>query len=90
MTTPAPWPVPIRELVPGTVVELVGKQHLYDFAEDPWRLYAAGEQLTVLSVKKMATGRTDRQPYEVTFRTRNGAVLELEADSGEDPIHVVG
>ncbi|MBW3638322.1 MAG: hypothetical protein KY451_00480 [Actinobacteria bacterium] len=90
MTTPAPWPVPIRELVPGAVVELVGKQHLYDFTENPWRLYAAGEQLTVLSVKKLATGRLDRQPYEVSFLTRNGATVELEADSGEDLIHVVG
>ena len=82
--------MPIRELVPGAVVELVGKQHLYDCTEDPWRLYGAGERLTVLSVKKMATGRLDRQPYEVSFLTRNGATLELEADSGEDLIHVVG
>ncbi len=81
--------MPIRELVPGAVVELVGRQHLYDFTEDPWRLYAAGEQLTVLSVKKLATGRLDRQPYEVSFLTRNGATVLLEADSGEDPIHVV-
>ena len=89
MTTPAPRPVPIRELVPGAVVELVGSQHLYDFSENPWRLYAAGEQLTVLRVRRMATGRLDRSPYEVTFCTRNGAVVELEADSGEDPVHVV-
>lgn len=82
--------MPIRELVPGAVVELVGKQHLYDFAEDPWRLYAAGEQLTVVAVTKLATGRLDRQPYEVTFLTRNGATIELEADSGDDLIHVVG
>ncbi len=90
MTTPAPWPVPIRELVPGAVVELVGKQHLYDFSEDPWRLYAAGEQLTVVAVTKLATGRVDRQPYEVRFLTRNGATVELEAETGEDLVHVIG
>ncbi len=43
----------------------------------------------MLTVKKLATGRPDRQPYEVSFLTRNGATVELEADSGEDLVHVV-
>ena len=82
-------PVAVCDLQAGMVVELVGEEKLWDVAETPWRLLGAGERLTVVEVRKLATGRLDRDPYEMTFTSTTGSTIRLEVDYGDIEIHVV-
>ena len=82
-------PVAVCHLQAGMVVELVGEEKLWDVAETPWRLLGAGERLTVVEVRKLATGRLDRDPYEMTFTSTTGSTIRLEVEFGDMEIHVV-
>ncbi len=83
-----PRPVAVCNLQAGMGVELVGEEKLWDVAETPWRLLGAGERLTVVEVRKLATGRLDRDPYEMTFTSTTGSTVQLEVDSGDTELHV--
>jgi hypothetical protein len=76
------------ELQPGMTVELYGSQTLFDFASKPLKTYATGDRLVVKQVTRMATGRRDRQPYEILF-DKDGSEISLELDSGATEFQVV-
>ena len=84
-----PVPVKVRTLRPGMVIELRGSQQLYDMSTDPWRLLEAGSRLEVVAVDLLATGRTDRQPYDVTLRSESGGVVLLEVEDGDTEVTVI-
>ena len=84
-----PVPVKVRTLRPGMVIELRGSQQLYDMSTDPWRLLEAGSRLEVVAVDLLATGRTDRQPYDVTLRSESGGVVPLEVADGDTEVTVI-
>jgi len=54
------------------------------------RLLVAEERLTVVSARKLATGRLDRDPYEVIFTSRTGSTIGPEVGSGDTDFYVVG
>lgn len=80
---------PVAELSSGTLIELTGKQMLWDVTTDPWRELGPGTQLTVLHVHPMATSRTDREPYDLVLRTSEGTKVRLEVDDGTELVAVV-
>lgn len=82
-------PVAFRDLQPGMVVELVNHETLFDTSTVPFRRLRAGDRLTVLTVTKLATGRLDREPYDVTFRSDTGSTVSLEVETGDDVLQVV-
>lgn len=82
-------PVAFRDLQPEMVVELVNHEMLLDTSTVPFRRLRAGDRLTVLTVTKKATGRPDREPYDVTFRSDTGSTVSLEVESGDDVLQVV-
>lgn len=83
--------VAVCDLQAGMVVELVGEEKLHEIATNPLvvRQLGAGERLTVVEVRKLATGRLDRDPYEVTFTSTTGSTILLEVEFGDMEIHVV-
>ncbi len=80
---------PVAELASGMLIELTGKQRLWDVTSDPWLELGPGTELTVLRVDAMPTGRTDRQPYDLLLQTSQGTIVRLEVDDGAELIAVV-
>ena len=73
----------VQELQRGMTIERTGVQTLWDASVSPWREFGAGSRLEVLRVRRMPTGRTDRQPFEVRLQeVDTGAVLALEVSDG--------
>ena len=70
-------------------IELMAKQTLWDVTKSPWVTLTAGARLEVLSVTKMATGRTDGYPIELRLRSADGAELALEVSDGTDVVTVL-
>ena len=54
----------------------------------PATTYKAGDRLVVKQVTRMATGRRDRQPYEIVF-DKDGSEIELELAAGSTEFLVV-
>ena len=80
---------PVAELAPGMIIELTGRHKLWDFSVIPWRELPVGTRLRVLKVAPLATGRTDRQPYDLVLVTSEDTRVRLEVDSGEELVAVV-
>lgn len=67
---------------PGMTLELTGDQVLWDYTTSPWRTLAAGAQLVVVAVDRIATSRPGHEPIELSLRaidTGSRIVLEVEA-----------
>lgn len=78
-----------HNLRPGQVIQLVGSQRLWDVQATPWTELGAGDRLTVTEVQPLSTGRTGRQPYEVTLASSTGHPIGLELESGNTIFYVV-
>ena len=79
--------ISVRDVKRGMTIELTGAQTLWDTSTSPWRALGAGSRLAVMQVRRMPTGRTDRQPFELTLQDLDGGViLQLEVSDGQQLI----
>lgn len=82
--------VPVSQLVPGVIVELSGKQKLWDITKSPWQELLPPTRLRVLKVSRMATGATDgRFPYDLVLEAADGTHIRLEVLDGHELIAIV-
>ncbi len=82
--------LPVSEIRVGMTIELVDDQRLLKTSSTPWQSLTAGATLVVVAVAPMPTGRTDRQPYELSLRDADGDVIGLEVADGTELMAVVG
>ena len=79
----------VSELVGGALIQLTGRQRLWDVESDPWREFGPGTRLTVRQVTPLPTWRIDQQPYTLQLDLPDGTRIQLDVDSGSELVAVV-
>jgi len=82
--------IPVSRLVPGVILELTGRQKLWDTTKTPWRQYSPPARFRVLQITRMPTGASGELiPYTVTLLAADGTRIDLEVADGKENVAIV-
>ena len=81
--------LPVSSIAPGMTIELTAEQALLDVTTSDWPTLRPGSRLVVVSIERLATSSSTRQPFALILRSVSGSEIPLEVEDGRTLVGVV-